>query len=38
MKLQFFPGTYSLSPHIALCEAWLDFELVRVGARWDSNS
>jgi glutathione S-transferase len=33
MKLYFSPGTCSLSPHIALREAGLDFELVRVDIR-----
>lgn len=31
MKLYYMTGTCSLSPHIALLEAGLDFELVRVG-------
>ena len=30
MKLYFAPGTCSFSPHIALCEAGIDVELVRV--------
>ncbi len=30
MKLYFSPGVCSLSPHIALREAGLDFELVKV--------
>ncbi len=33
MKLYFAPGSCSLSPHIALREAGLDFELVRVDIR-----
>lgn len=33
MKLYFSPGSCSLSPHIALREAGLDFELVRVDTR-----
>jgi glutathione S-transferase len=33
MKLYFSPGACSLSPHIALCEAGLDFELEQVDLR-----
>ncbi|WP_287696145.1 glutathione transferase GstA [Accumulibacter sp.] len=33
MKLYFTPGTSSLAPHIALREAGLDFDLVRVDLR-----
>jgi len=33
MKLYFTPGTSSLAPHIALREAGLDFDLVRVDIR-----
>ncbi len=33
MKLFFLPGTCSLSPHIALREAGIPFELVRVGRK-----
>ncbi|MCM8613117.1 glutathione transferase GstA [Accumulibacter sp.] len=33
MKLYFAPGTSSLAPHIALREAGLDFDLVRVDLR-----
>jgi len=33
MKLYYSPGTCSLSPHIALREAGLDFELVKVNGK-----
>lgn len=33
MKLYYSPGTCSLSPHIALREAGLDFELVKVDSK-----
>lgn len=33
MKLYFSPGSCSLSPHIALREAGLDFELIRVDTK-----
>jgi len=33
MKLYYAPGTCSLSPHIALREAGLDFELVKVDSK-----
>nr|VUD28755.1 glutathione S-transferase domain-containing protein [Raoultella sp. NCTC 9187] len=33
MKLYYSPGSCSLSPHIALREAGLDFELIRVDTK-----